>query len=159
MRRLLICLGMLSLACLASPKDSVEVAAKAFWGWHALRQPSGTLTADQLAEVRRLVTKEFACLLEVAGKFNLHFAKLYPDRQASFRRGNSSPVRHTSLRPNSVFNPFRPIRQRQPHSRGFMLKVTQAGLIACSFAKRTGSGKCRTSIASDPSNSGTVVPS
>jgi hypothetical protein len=88
MRRLLICLGMLSLACLASPKYSVEVAAKAFWGWHAKRQPSGTLTSDELAEVRSLVTHEFACLLEVAGKFNLHFAKLYPDDKPPFEEGD-----------------------------------------------------------------------
>jgi hypothetical protein len=88
MVRLFICLGMLSLACLASPKNSVEVAAKAFWSWHALRQPSGTLTADELAEVRNLLTQEFTCLLEVAGKFNLQFAKLYPDDKPPFEEGD-----------------------------------------------------------------------
>jgi len=88
MRRLLICLGMLSLACLASPQDFAEEAAEAFWGWHALRQPSGALTADELAEIRSLVTQEFACLLELAGKYRLHFSNLYPDDKPPFEEGD-----------------------------------------------------------------------
>ncbi|HEU0068801.1 MAG TPA: hypothetical protein VFQ26_05995, partial [Nitrospiraceae bacterium] len=34
------------------------------------------------------MTQEFACLLEVAGNFRLHFSKLYPDDKPPFEEGD-----------------------------------------------------------------------
>lgn len=88
MRRSLIGLGILSIARLASAQATPEQVAGSFWDWHALRQPSGALTADELTEVRGLLTMEFACLLEVAGQFRLHFSKIAPDEKPPFEEGD-----------------------------------------------------------------------
>lgn len=88
MQRLLIGLVMLSLARVATAQVMPEQVATSFWNWHELRQPSGALTAVELAEVRSLVTKEFACLLEVAAQFQSHFLKIAPDEKPPFAEGD-----------------------------------------------------------------------
>lgn len=51
-------------------------------------QPSGALTTEELAGVRSLVTKEFACLLEAAAQFKHHSSRIAPSDKPPFEEGD-----------------------------------------------------------------------
>lgn len=88
MQRPLSALVLVLMACVADARTPPDQIAAAFWKWHALREPSGALTTEELAEVRSLVTTDFMCLLEVATQFREHFAAVAPDEKPPFAEGD-----------------------------------------------------------------------